>query len=378
MYINKGEKHLFERQNINMMQLDTSNTAENILFDKLIDLNNLYASFKKCKKQTYWKCSVQRYESNLLFNLLELRNSLISGTYIQKPFVEFELNERGKKRHIKSLHISDRVLQRALCDYILEPSIRKYLIYDNGASIKGKGIDFTKRRLVTHLHKYYSKHGSEGYILLCDFKKYFDSIPHDKLILMFGKYIHDEKVLALVKYLISTFGNGKGLGIGSQISQIAGISYLIDLDNFIKIVKGCKYYGRYMDDFYIIHQDKNYLKSLLDEIKTVVNNLGLNLNEKKTQIYRIDKGFTFLKLKTHITKTGQVIRIPCRKNIIREKRKLKKLKYKNINFKDIYNSYLSFTGNLKRYNSFFIIKKLNNFFNSLYYKELKINNLSKL
>ena len=86
MYINKGEKHLFERQNINMMQLDTSNTAENILFDKLIDLNNLYASFKKCKKQTYWKCSVQRYESNLLFNLLELRNSLISGTYIQKTF----------------------------------------------------------------------------------------------------------------------------------------------------------------------------------------------------------------------------------------------------------------------------------------------------
>lgn len=133
-----------------------------------------------------------------------------------------------------------------------------------------------------------------------------------------------------------------------------------------------------MDDFYIIHEDKNYLKSLLDEIKIVVNNLGLNLNEKKTQIYRIDKGFTFLKLKTHITKTGQVIRIPCRKNIIREKRKLKKLKYKNINFKDIYNSYLSFTGNLKRYNSFFIIKKLNNFFNSLYYKELKINNLSKL
>lgn len=378
MYINKGEKHLFERQNINMMQLDTSNTAENILFDKLIDLNNLYTSFKKCKKQTYWKCSVQRYESNLLFNLLELRNSLINGTYVQKPFVEFELNERGKKRHIKSLHISDRVLQRALCDYILEPSIRKYLIYDNGASIKGKGIDFTKRRLVTHLHKYYSKHGSEGYILLCDFKKYFDSIPHDKLILMFGKYIHDDKVLSLVKYLISTFGNGKGLGIGSQISQIAGISYLIDLDNFIKIVKGCKYYGRYMDDFYIIHEDKNYLKSLLDEIKIVVNNLGLNLNEKKTQIYRIDKGFTFLKLKTHITKTGQVIRIPCRKNIIREKRKLKKLKYKNINFKDIYNSYLSFTGNLKRYNSFFIIKKLNNFFNSLYYKELKINNLSKL
>ena len=117
----------------------------------------------------------------------------------KKPFVEFELNERGKKRHIKSLHISDRVLQRALCDYILEPSIRKYLIYDNGASIKGKGIDFTKRRLVTHLHKYYSKHGSEGYILLCDFKKYFDSIPHDKLILMFGKYIHDEKSISISK-----------------------------------------------------------------------------------------------------------------------------------------------------------------------------------
>ena len=85
-------------------------------------------------------------------------------------FVEFDVNERGKTRHIKSPSIRDRVLQRAVCDYVLEPVLYSKLIYDNGASVKGKGVEFTRKRLDKHLRDYYREHGNKGYILVGDFR----------------------------------------------------------------------------------------------------------------------------------------------------------------------------------------------------------------
>jgi hypothetical protein len=55
---------------------------------------------------------------------------------------EITLHERGKKRHIKSVHISERIIQKALSDYVMVPILSNPLVYDNGASIKGKGVHF--------------------------------------------------------------------------------------------------------------------------------------------------------------------------------------------------------------------------------------------
>ena len=52
----------------------------------------------------------------------------------------------------------------------------------------------------------------------------------------------------------------KHLNIGDQVAQTAGIAYPIPIDNYIKIVKGMKFYARYMDDSYIIHESKEYLQ----------------------------------------------------------------------------------------------------------------------
>ena len=137
------------------------------LFEKLLDANNIYEAFRNSQKGVDWKESVQRYEASLLKNINRTVKVLSNGTYSQKPFYEFPLFERGKRRHVKSLHISDRVINRAVCDYVLNPSLQRYLIYDNGASIKGRGIGFTRNRLDRHLRRYYRKHGdNEGYILL--------------------------------------------------------------------------------------------------------------------------------------------------------------------------------------------------------------------
>lgn len=337
-------------------------------FEKLCDLDNLYDSFQKCKKGTDWKASVQYYESNLIKNIYTLRKSLIDGTYRQKPFFEFTLSERGKTRHIKAMNINDRLLQRNLCDNVLNPALSKYLIYDNGASIKGKGIDFSRKRLKVHLEKYYRSHGNKGYVLLIDFSKYFDNIPHELLCRKLAGKIKDERINSLTSYLISTFGE-KGVGIGSQISQTAGIFYPTELDNFCKIVKRCKYYGRYMDDTYIIHGDKAFLRGLLKKYQVIAEQLGIIINKKKTQIVKLEKGFSFLKMRYLITDTGKIIVIPCRKTITRERQKLKKIsnlmKQKKMTVNQIKEQYKSWRGNITRFNSYKSVRNLDTLYKSI-------------
>lgn len=340
------------------------------MFEKLLDLNNLYEAYKNCCRGVDWKESVQKYQLYALANITTLRQSLIDGTYRQKPFFEFELNERGKQRHIKSMHISDRVLQRALCDYVLLPELSKYLIHDNGASVNGKGISFTRRRLKQHLSEYYRKHGNKGYVLLIDFSKYFDNIPHEILIRKIAEKIHDEKVMALTSYLIGTFGGGKGVGIGSQISQVAGIFYPTELDQFCKTVKACRYYGRYMDDTYIIHFDKNFLIKLLADYRTIADRLGIIINNRKTQIMKLEKGSTFLQMKYRITSTGKLLVIPCPKSITRERQKLKKLyglyEFGIMKRDEIKNQYKSWRGNIIHYNAYKSIRNTDALYNKLF------------
>lgn len=359
--------------------MDTSKGCERALlrkmqykyFETLLDLNVLYDSFQKCKSGVDWKCSIQRFEANIFQNIKNIKRRLESGKYKPDKFVEFSVNERGKTRHIKSPSIRDRVLQRAICDYILEPLIYPKLIYNNGASVKGKGVDFSRKQLDKHLRKYYSKHGNKGYILVGDFSKFFESIPHDKLIGALKKCIPDQKMMDLLETIIRSFGDtGIGLGIGSQISQICGIYYPTPIDIYCTVVMGYKFYARHMDDFYIIHENKEFLKAVLTGIKKIAAELGLKLNEKKTQICRIDKGFNFLKQRIFITDTGKIVHKPNKSGFVREKRKLKSFKFKydigELTKEEIENQYKSWRNNVVKFDCKKTIHNIDNLYNQLY------------
>lgn len=105
-------------------------------FDEVFSFRHLYLSAKKCCKGVYWKSSTQRYISNLIPNISETLLSLRNGTFIHRGFHEFYIMERGKKRHIRSVHISERTVQKCLCDYCIVPIYSASFIYDNSASLK--------------------------------------------------------------------------------------------------------------------------------------------------------------------------------------------------------------------------------------------------
>ena len=69
------------------------------------------------------------------------------------------------------------------------------------------------------------------------------------------------------------------------------------------------------------------LRDILCGIREQSAELGLFINEKKTQIFKLRHGFTFLKIKYNLTETGKIIKRPSRDNITRQRRKMKKFKH---------------------------------------------------
>lgn len=293
-------------------------------FNKVFSYLNMYRSYRKCRRGVAWKSSVQKYISRAPLEVYRSYERLHSGRYKSPGFYEFDLVERGKKRHIRSTVIGERVVQRCLCDNALVPVLARTLIHDNGATMPKKGYDFAMRRYEQHLHEYYRKHGADGWVLMLDFSAFFDSVSHEVLSGILRKNFTDERIIGLTEHLIGMFGD-VGLGLGSQISQVLALVSVNRLDHFVKEQLRVRGYGRYMDDAYLIHHDKAFLERCLAQIRKVCAELGIRLSEKKTHIMRLTHT-TWLKTRFYLTESGKVIKKIYRRSVTVQRRKLKKMR----------------------------------------------------
>lgn len=298
---------------------------------------------------------------------------LETNTYHCKGFNTFQIHERGKLRKIQAVHISDRAVQKMINDYYLRRIIVPTLIYDNAASLPGKGTQFALDRLKHHLQNHYRKYGRTGWILMMDFKSYFGSINHKKLIDQLNKFAKDEKMMELIKQIINHCEGDTGIGLGSEIFQICAIFYPSIIDHYIKERLYIKGYGRYMDDSYVIHHDIDYLRKCLDEIRTKCDELGLSLNDKRTRIYRLDESFPYLKKRVKLTNSGKVIMRLQRENVTRERKRLRKQKEMfdrgEITFEIIKQSYQAWRAYAKKCDAQKIIYQMDSYFKELFGKE---------
>lgn len=333
------------------------------------DANNLYRAYKTSVKSSKWKETTQKFMMNFLRYIFEIQDDIINRTLKNGLTQEFTLHERGRVRPITSIQIRDRIVRHVLCDDILLPEVKKHIIYDNCASIKGRGISQQRKRFEIHLHKYYKLHENDGWILFGDFSKFYDNIIHEiakqELLKLFDddefidwlltlifdgfkvdvSYMSDEEyencysdLFNKLEYrhipsekLTGEKWMAKSVNIGDQLSQVIGIYYPHRIDTYVKYVRQQKFYGRYMDDWYIMNPSKEELEDLLSCIIEIAKEYGIHINRKKTHIVKISSTYKFLQIKYTLTKDGKVIKRINPKRVTTMRRKLKKLSLKVIN-----------------------------------------------
>lgn len=330
------------------------------LYSKIHDFSNLYQAYKDSIKGKRWKNATARFEINALAELKKLQHSLETGTYKLGPYNVFRIFE-PKERTIKSIRFKHKVVQRSLCDNVLEPAFEKTFIYDNYACRKGKGTHAGLDRTSEFLRRHYRMHGLDGWVLKCDIEKYFDSIDHEILKLVIRKHLKDERVLKMIDEVIDSIPGGKGLPLGNQTSQWFSILFLSDFDHFIKERLGVKMYLRYMDDFVLIHHDKAFLQECKRAITEYLKELKLELNHK-SHIFPVRNGIDFLGFHLYLTETGKVIRKVRRDSKDRVKRKLAKFKELYVKgertFEQIEQAYVSWRNHATHGNCYYLIQDM--------------------
>lgn len=303
--------------------------------EEIFTFENLYDSYKDCRKSKQHKGEVIRFEISLSSNLSSLRNELITKKYKLGQYKKFLIYE-PKERVIEALPFKDRVVIKCFCDAVLKQKIERKLIYDNVACRKKKGTDFAINRLEQFLKSEYRKEKNNNiYFLKCDIRKYFQSINHEKLMNILNKMDFSNDEMWLIEKLIKEQPNDANIGLplGNQSSQWFALLYLNIVDRFIKERLKIKKYIRYMDDMILIHRDKKYLQYCLKEIERICKNaLELELNQK-TQIGKVKNGIDFLGYRHILNESGSItrkLRASSKQRLKKHLKTLDKLRNKNI------------------------------------------------
>ena len=354
-------------------------------FDEVMSFGNLCKAGKECCNGARWKTSTINFETNLLAESLKTYNDLHDGTRKFHSFRSFATVEHGKRRDIDALPIQERAAQKCLCKNLLTEAYSRSFIYDNSASLAGKGMDFQLDRLKKHLHDHYRKYGTEGGIYQFDFKGYFGSLPHYVIKQRARAKIKDDRLYSLFCDFVDDFQKMKtadrtaerkhGVGLGSEISQIIALDYASPIDHYVKDVRGIHGYGRYMDDGYVISNSLDELEDIKRNLYRIAEELGISMSDKKNIITPFrHHSFTFLKMRVTLEESGKVTMKLSRKSIKAMRRKLdifrRWVDEGKLDPEDVFQSYQSCRAHAKRCDSYDTLRAMDERFVRLFEAEL--------
>ena len=267
------------------------------LFDQIAERDNFRLAFLKAAKGKRNRHDVRVFASDLETNIQRMLAGLLGGTYPLGRFEQFVIRD-PKERIITAPKFEERVLHHAILN-VCEPVFDSRLISDTFACRVGKG-----RNKAVERARFFARRNS--YFLKLDYRKYFDSIPHDRLIAHLERMIKDRRLLNLFARIIGAFRGtlGVGLPIGSLTSQHFANSYLGQIDRLVKEVLRMRGYVRYMDDLAIWGENPGLLKTALHSINEFSQE-RLRLQAKDFPfINRTSSGMDFLGCRiwpTHVT-----------------------------------------------------------------------------
>jgi retron-type reverse transcriptase len=264
------------------------------LWEHVIDFENLYRAFKAASVGKRYRWESLKFKNNLEENLITLQNELIWNLYKPEPYRQFLVFE-PKQRLISAPTFRDRVVHHALSQ-VIEPIFENRFINETFACRVGRG---------THAAMYYTRKCTRKalrewggyYVLKGDVSRFFPSVDRDILRHIIQRNISDKKVCNLIDIIIRSYESperdGKGLPIGALTSQLFANVYLSPLDHYLKEIRRVKYYARYMDDFIILHYDKQVLWELLGDITNFLHDRFKLVLNPKTGIFPSKSGIDF-------------------------------------------------------------------------------------
>lgn len=263
------------------------------------------------------------FEINILQYTSRNRRRLLSGEFSYHKTHDFILCDRGKQRNIQAHNIADRQVQKAFCHYELIPATEKRILPNNAASQIGKGTDYMIKRFRADLaHAYRVCGGRQFYVFIYDFHNYFGSIPHAQSLESIGKCLSDDPSRKMLRDYADIFE--AGYGIGGEPSQVLAVVYPSSIDRMFACNPDVIGSGRYMDDGYAITATKEAARKAEQDFRRKAGQLGLSVNEKRLQIYNMEKDVvTFLKKRTSMTESGKIIMRITRENVRNELRRIK-------------------------------------------------------
>ncbi len=292
-------------------------------------LENLFQAYFDARKNKRNTINALKFEENFESNLIKLYEDLINRRYKINPSICF-INQYPVKREIFAADFRDRVVHHLIYNYI-HKIFEKLFIYDSYSCQKEKGTLLGIKRLEHFIRSCSENYKKDCYILKLDISGYFMNIDKKILYKKINKIlIKDESRIknidfSLLDYLIKKnifddptlncrvrgnkknwvglpknkslfFSNkNKGLPIGNLTSQLFSNIYLNDFDHFLRYKLNCKYYGRYVDDFFIVSRDKFFLKNIIEKIRRYLSKeLDLDIHPNKIYLQHYSKGVDFL------------------------------------------------------------------------------------
>ncbi|MGD0328488.1 MAG: reverse transcriptase/maturase family protein [Minisyncoccia bacterium] len=281
------------------------------VFERIVSPEALFHAWDEFKRGKRMKKDVLAFEKELEHNIFDLHRDLQTKRYRHGPYTDFYIQD-PKLRHIYKANVRDRVLHHAMFA-ALNPIFEPTYIPNSFSCRIGKGTH-KGVEILTQMLRAVSHNGTQScYALKCDVRKFFDSINHDVLLSILERRITDPDTCWLMREIIESYEAAgcrerererereskntprKGLPIGNLTSQLFANIYLNEFDQFVKHDLYIKHYVRYTDDFLIVSNDSEKLKTFLQPMRDFLRErLKLELHPDKVEIRRYSRGVDFL------------------------------------------------------------------------------------
>jgi len=288
----------------------------------VIPLESLHQAWQRARRNKQPSANQLEWESKWIDRLLELQQRLQAGTWHPSPSTCF-VSLRPKAREIHAPHFGDRVVHHWLVPQ-LEPLFERRFIHDSFSNRAGKGTHAAVDRLRGFVRQVASGQRG-GWYLQLDIRNFFYSISRPILWQQLKGVLVAAKVSpqtlaathALVRHSPVRHGvhyhatpeqmaavpahkqlrnaaPGCGLPIGNLSSQFFANVYMDALDQFVKHELKARRYVRYVDDFVLVHHDRDQLQEWHGQIELfLADRLRLAL-KPEVKLARLGDGIDFL------------------------------------------------------------------------------------